>query len=65
MEKPEALTILRRNEFFWVNFRIPRHLVDQPESARNGQWHRFFQVYGINKIIQYFSDFIEINQYLA
>ena len=43
MEKPEELTTLRRNEIFWVNFRITRHLHGQPESARSGQVVRFFK----------------------
>jgi hypothetical protein len=37
LEKPEALTTLRRNEIFYVNIRIPKHLLGQSESARGGQ----------------------------
>ena len=44
LEKPEALTFLRRNEIYWVNFRITRHLHGQPESARSGQGVRFFHL---------------------
>ena len=33
LEKPEALTTLRRNEIFYVNIRIPKHLLGQSESA--------------------------------
>ena len=44
MEKPEALTILRRNVINYLNIRTPGHLPCQPDLARSGQVVCFFQV---------------------
>jgi hypothetical protein len=43
MEKPEALTTLRRNMINYLNIRSSDHLPCQSELARSGQGVRFFQ----------------------
>ena len=42
LEKPEALTTLRRNMINYLNIRSLGHLPCHPESARSGQEVRFF-----------------------
>jgi len=45
VEKPVALTTLRRNMINYLNIRTPDHLPCQSELARSGQGVRFFQEY--------------------
>ena len=44
LEKPEALTTLRRNMINYLNIRSLDHLPCQPELARSGQGVRFFHL---------------------
>jgi len=44
VEKPEALTTLRRNMINYLNIRSPGHLPCQSELARSGQGVRFFHL---------------------
>ncbi len=44
MEKPEALSILRRNMINCLNIRSSDHLPCQSELARSGQGSPFFPV---------------------
>ena len=36
LENPETLSIFRRNEVCFIDFRVPKHLLGQPESTRSG-----------------------------
>jgi hypothetical protein len=44
LEKPEALTTLRRNMINYLNIRSSDHLPCQSELARSGQGVRFFHL---------------------